>query len=133
MHTARIQHCRPQTQHNCHQGYFRHHHQHDYNLQVVLATVSVGGAAPDPRVEEWKYAAQCQGWSDVRVLGEAETWNGFRTKTTCFLRLCESLPAGTLLVATDAYDLLICGSEEELVTKFLCIGKDTPPGNQVFI
>ena len=98
-------------------------------MRVVLATVAAGTTSEDPRVCEWRRTAAARGWRDVRVLGLGEPWHGFRTKTALFLALCERLPADTLVVATDAYDLLVGGCELELVRKFHAL----PPGKGVVI
>lgn len=117
-----------QTRHHDHIGTSGDHDHHGVGQRVVLATVAAGNTDNDPRVEEWKYTALSKGWRDVRVLGKGEPWNGFRTKTRCFQRLCKSLPADDIVVATDAFDLLICGTEEELVAKFLRTGKEVVVG-----
>ena len=98
-------------------------------LRVVLATVAAGTTAEDPRVREWRRAAKARQWRDIRVLGLGAPWRGFRTKTTLFLALCERLPADTLVAATDAYDLLACGSQDELVHKFCAL----PAGKSVIV
>jgi hypothetical protein len=83
---------------------------------VTLLTVATDRARPE--VIAWEYSARCAGWRDVRIVGDGESWGGWRWRAG---RLSEylhteevasGLDPGRLVLVTDAYDVFMLRGPE---------------------
>lgn len=69
---------------------------------------------------EWERSAQLFGW-DYKILGTGEQWDGWQTVMRLLRDFCLEEARNnpnTIIIKTDAYDLVMGGGPDELIRKF---------------
>jgi uncharacterized protein YlzI (FlbEa/FlbD family) len=61
-------------------------------------------------VKKWKY--------NYKILGLGHKWNGFETKINLIIDYSSKCDPDKLICIVDSYDLIVAGSESELINKF---------------
>ncbi len=79
--------------------------------------------------QEWEDTARQQGYN-YRLLGSGMQWKGFGTLIQIMIDYLSSVPPHLLVAKVDCYDVVLAGSPQELVDKFLSIGRPVVFGGE---
>lgn len=59
----------------------------------------------------------------LNILGENEKWGGFSWKINKYLQALKGLPAEEVIICTDAYDVFVVGTPQEVLEKYKSFNK----------
>lgn len=71
------------------------------------------------------------GWK-YKIVGEGEKWLGFKTRMTCYIKELSLLPDSTLVILSDARDVVCVREPDAFKSGFLSFGKKIVVSTELF-
>jgi hypothetical protein len=69
---------------------------------------------------------------DYDIIGQGVKWTGFMTKINGYLNYISGMKNNQIIAIVDAYDVIVCGSSDQFISKYKSYGKPLVIGSETF-